>query len=400
MKNYTMKMKLLKRSGVDTKTRRKKICVVVTIAPTIKAFFIPQLKYLAQRGFDVTVVCSKDNTLQELLGCNIRYIPIEIPRGVSFLKTIRAMRDLLNLFRRERYDLVQYSTPNAAFCAAIAAKLSHIPVRNYHLMGFRYLGTSGKGRMILKMFEKISCFFSTSIECTSKSNLEMGIEEKIFPASKATVVWNGSTGGVDLKKFKFANREIWRKEIRDDLGLTQEDFVFGFVGRITRDKGINEIFEAFFKISNPNNKSKLVLIGSKEGVNTLDAKLLQKAYICKNIIFHESVTDIEKYYAAIDVLLLPSYREGFGNVIIEAAAVGTPAIVSDIPGPIDAIKKGETAVTVPVKDSEKLSKKMNDCIKSRIQFDSKKCETYVREHFDSELLCEKIFERKKKLLNL
>jgi glycosyltransferase involved in cell wall biosynthesis len=361
----------------------------------VEAFFISQLQFLAQQDFDVTVICSHSDGLQCKLGDNVRYIPIEIPRGISISAMIKATRRLIQHFKNEKYDLVQYSTPNASFCASIASKIAGIKIRNYHLMGFRYLGANGIGRQLLKIIEKISCTLSTSIECVSKSNLELGVKEKIFKRDKATVVWNGSTGGVDLNRFDYNKREEWRKEIRAELGYAEKDFVYGFVGRITKDKGINEILQAFLILDD---NSKLFITGDMEGEDTLNVELLRKARENPNIQFHESVIDIERYYAAIDVLLLPSYREGFGNVIIEAGAVGTPAIVSDIPGPTDAIIKDETALVVEAKDVLQLQRAMEKMQAGSYVDMGVKAHKYVSEYFDSNKLNEYILKKKLELL--
>ena len=172
--------------------RIRKICYVVTIPTTIRSFFMSQLQYLAKHGFDVSVICARDEKLLEDMGNGIHYIPTDIPRGISFGGSIKAVKELINIFKREKFDLIQYSTPNAALYASIAAKIVGCKIRNYHLMGFRYLGAHGIGKSILKTIEKVSCWNSTSIECVSRSNLELGIKEKVFPAEKATVVWNGS----------------------------------------------------------------------------------------------------------------------------------------------------------------------------------------------------------------
>ena len=373
----------------------KKICYVVTIPLTIRAFFLPQLKYLSENGFDVTVVCSDDHMLKEELGEKIHFSPIDIPRGISFKESITAIRTLEKFFEKEKFDLIQYSTPNAAFYASIAAKRAGCKIRNYHLMGFRYLGASGIGRVLLKSIEKVTCRNSTSIECVSKSNLELGIEENLFDRDKVTVVWNGSTGGVDLNRFDYQKRDIWRKDVRENLGFSDGDFVYGFVGRITRDKGINELLEAFLKLKDD---SKLLLLGNFENVETLNQKLLEEAKKSENIVFHDAVSDVERYYAAIDVLVLPSYREGFGNVVIEAGAVGTPAIVSNIPGPIDAISPEERDIVVQPKDVESLYSAMSCFREKSNNLIGNNIFTFVKETFDSNKLNEKILERKKKLL--
>lgn len=372
-----------------------KICYVVTIPLTVESFFIPQLQYLASNGFDVTVVCSNDSSLQEKLGESIRFYPIDIPRGISVGGSIYAIKALTFFFKKEKFDLVQYSTPNAAFYSSIAAKKAGCKARNYHLMGLRYLGASGIGRIILKALEKISCNNSTSIECVSKSNMELGIKEGLFPKEKVTVVWNGSTGGVNLSRFNFSKRQQWRMEVRKELGYNDSDFVYGFVGRITRDKGINELLKAYFSL---NTDAKLFLIGNMEGEQTLDSSLLEWARECPNVQFHDAVSDIERFYAALDVLILPSYREGFGNVVIEAGAVGTPAIVSNIPGPIDTIDEGQTALTVEVKNASDLAEKMKMIREIHYKAMGQNAARFAKEKFDGEMLCKKILERKQQLL--
>ena len=380
---------------MESRQRRNKICYVVTIPTTIRAFFIPQLKYLAEHGYDITVVCGQDDKLQQDLGDNICYTPVDMPRGFSLFGSLKAIKLLYNVMKSNRFDLVQYSTPNAALYTSIASKLAGVKVRNYHLMGFRYLGASGIGQKILKGIEQISCKLSTSIECVSESNLRFGIQEGIFEEKKATVVWHGSTGGVDLRRFDYAKRYIWRNEVRSQLGLADDDFVFGFVGRITKDKGVNEILEAFL---GSQAGAKLLLVGAEEGLNTLDQQLLQKAKSHPDIVFQGPVTDVERYFAAIHVLLLPSYREGFGNVVIEAAAMGTPAIISNIPGPIDTVVKDKTALVVSVKDVCELKQAMELVQTLDYKEMGESAADFVSSHFDCEKMNEKILQRKDKLL--
>lgn len=374
-----------------------KICYVVTIPGTIESFFLPQLKYLSNQEFDITVICNDSDEIRNELGDTINFIPVDMPRGISLIGSIKAMYQLCKIFKKEKYDLVQYSTPNAAFYSSIASKIAKIKIRNYHCMGFRYLGFSGIIKMIFKLIEKITCLLSTHIECVSQSNLDLAIDEKLFLKEKGTVIFHGSTGGVDLQKFNIKNRNRWRVEIREKYGIVEEDFVYGFVGRITRDKGVNELLEAYFNI---NNNSKLLLIGNIEENNDLNYALLSKVKENENIIFVGSVTDVEKYFAAIDVLVLPTYREGFGNVIIESNAMGTPVIVSDIPGPRDAIEENINGFLVKPRDTQDLCNKMIQIKNNYIsQNYIDRCHTFVKNKFDSELLCEQIYLRKKRLLN-
>ena len=152
---------------------------------------------------EVSVICSNDDNLQKLLGENINYIPVNIPRGIALLPMLRATRKLCRILKNDKFDLVQFSTPNAALCAAIASRLEHVKIRNYHLMGLRYFGEHGIKRLFLKGLEKITCNLATNIECVSSSNLQMAVEEKLFPLDKGTVIWNGSSGGIDLERFDY-----------------------------------------------------------------------------------------------------------------------------------------------------------------------------------------------------
>ena len=372
-----------------------KICYVVTLSLTIKAFFVKQLQYLADNGIDVTVVCSNDDALSNILGDKIKYVPLEIPRGISFFGSLAAIIQLTKFFKNENFDFIQYSTPNASFYASLAARLAHCKIRNYHLMGFRYLGASNLSAKILKLLEVVTCRNSTNIECVSKSNLTLGLNEKIFQENKACVVWNGSTGGVDLQRFNIKSREKYRREIRKKYNISEDDIVFGFVGRITRDKGVNEILEAFSQVKN----SRLFMIGSIENPESLSKRLYSQSLSNSKITYTGNVSDVEKYLSAIDVLLLPSYREGFGNVIIEAAAMGIPAIVSNIPGPIDTILNNETALTIEPNSVESLKNAMNKILEIDYVNMGRKAHNYVKQNFDSEILCRKILERKLSLYN-
>lgn len=375
----------------------KKICYVVTIPSTIRSFFIPQLKYLSENGFDVTVICSPDDGLQEELGDKICYIPVDIPRGISVLGSIHATKDLLKIFKEEKFDLIQYSTPNAALYSSIASIIAGCKIRNYHLMGFRYLGASGIAKIILKSIEKITCKLSTSIECVSKSNLELGVKEKVFQRDKTVVVWNGSTGGVDLNRFNINHKEEWRKTVRNEYNISDDEFVFGFVGRVTKDKGIDELLEAYKTLIDDIDDTRLMIVGDFEAEENLNQELLVWSKKCDNVVYISSKQDIERYYAAFDVLVLPSYREGFGNVVIEAQAVGVPVMVSNIPGPIDAICEGKGAVSFPVKNSKALLSVMNQMLYSDCETMGKQANEFVSRHFDSEQLVKHILERKQNL---
>ena len=374
----------------------KKICYLTTIKHSISAFFIPQLNFLSENGFEVTVISDRSLKYSKELSERVKRIDIDIPRGVSLLGTVRSIMVLKRIFQKERYDMVQYSTPNASFCASIAAKLAGIRIRNYHMMGFRYQGFTGIKRLIFRSIEKLTCAMSTSIECVSKGNRQFGIDEKIFKAEKAVVVWNGSTGGVDVKRFDVSKRDMWRSAVRDQLGIPQEAFVFLFAGRITKDKGINELLEAFMNLQMD---AKLVMVGNQEGINTIAAGLWEKAIASEDIIIRPAATNIEEYYAAADCLVLPSYREGFGNVLIEASCTGTICIATDIPGPSEIIDN-IGGYKCRVKDAHDLRDKMRIAVRNQEQHVPGDIAKKVALFYSSDVLNKEILKRKQKLLGL
>lgn len=370
----------------------KKICYLTTIGLTIRAFFIPQLKALAENGYDVSVICSFEEGLKEKLGCKIHYYPVDIPRGISCVSMVKAVCKINAIVRDKQFDIIQYSTPNAGLCGAVVGKIQKVPIRNYHLMGLRYLGEKGLKRFILKLLEKITCMFSTDIECVSKSNYKMSINEGLFRQEKGTVVFHGSTGGVELKKFNYNLRKKYREEIRAKYNIADSVYVYGFVGRITRDKGINELLKAFKQMPG----CILLMVGFTDETDTIDRELYVWSKNCNSIIYTGAVDDVERYYAAMDCLVLPSYREGFGNVVIEAAAMGTPAIVTRIPGPIDTSIENRTALWINPYSVGELKQAM-----IKMQYISKNmeisCVSYVLKCFDNQKLISEILKRKNHL---
>lgn len=373
----------------------KKICFVTTISATIKAFLIPFAKYLQESGkYEITFICDRDDSLFEILPENMRYIPVNIKRGMS-LSGVKSIVDLKSVFEREKFEIVQYSTPNAAFYASIAARMAKIKNRVYCQWGIRYMGFEGTMRKVFKAIEKITCSNSTYIESESFNLYEFSLNEKLYGKQNTCVVWNGSACGVDLNKFDISKKTTWRQEKRQELNIKDDEVVLGYTGRITRDKGINELLEAFKEMESLENV-KLLLIGTIDGEGSLDEKLLKWAQNSSKVIWVDWTSETEKYYAALDVFVSPSYREGFGLVVIEAEAMGVPAIVSNVPGQRDAIVSDETGIAVEVKNSKALENAMrilvNDSDK-RVRY-GKAARKFVEDEYEQKQLFQYLMEKR------
>ncbi len=332
----------------------KKICFITTTPVTLKAFVLKTAMYLHQNGdYDITFISSYDEGFKKMLPDYIHYNPIEMKRGVSF-DGIKVISKLKKDFKVNKYDIIQYSTPNAALYASIAGKLASIQNRLYCQWGIRYVGFNGIKRIVFKAIEKTICNNSTWIEPDSFGNLNFSIKEGLYKNNKSSVIWNGSANGVDLEKFNLEKKSILRNETRKKLKVNQS-IIIGFVGRLERDKGINELLLAFKEIEKKHDV-KLLIVGQIDKPKYLDKQLWEWAINNKNIILTGRKNDTEKYYAAMDIFALPSYREGFGTVVIEAEAMGVPVVVTNIPGPTDAMIDGKTGIVVEVKNYQSLKK--------------------------------------------
>lgn len=364
---------------------KKKICFITTIGGTIRAFLLGLTEHLVNDNYDVTFICSPDEELEKMKSESVHFLPIPMSRGVNF-DAFRVIPKLVRIFKDEKFDIVQYATPNAALYASIASKKAGITNRLYTQWGIRYMGyDNGVKRSLFKWIEKKICKNSSVIECESFSLFDFSISENLYDKDKASVIGKGSACGVDLVKFDIRNRNIWRNEIREMYNIPSDALVFGYMGRLTRDKGINELISSFKSFFEKNNDSHLFLVGSYDNKGSIDEGLLEWAKECNNVYLPGRTSDSEKYYSAMDVFCSLSYREGFGLVVIEAAAMGVPAIVTDVPGQIDTIIDNVTGLSVPAKQTTAVVNAMAEYYnnKDKIRLMGQNARNNVEENYDN-----------------
>ena len=376
-----------------------RICFVTTIYLTYHCFLKSFSQYLQDSGkFDVSLICDEKSVDRADLPAFIRYYPVRMDRGVS-LSALSSIKDIKEIFKRQKFDIVQYSTPNAAFYASIASKSAKIPVRLYCQWGIRYMGFDGWKRSLFKTIEKVTCNNSTYVEVESHGIRNYALSEGLYTDDKSCVIWNGSASGVNLDRYDLSKKNIWRSEVRKELGITDDAIVFNFAGRMTADKGMNELLAAFLQIAEKNSNAKLLILGLLDNDGTIREDLYRKAKESEQVLLPGSKEDVERYYAASDIFVSPSYREGFGLVIVEAEAMGLPAIASNVPGQVDAIVPGETGLLCEVKDVESLKEAMERLLEDaelRIQM-GRAAERYARECYDQKKLFEKLMEHREVL---
>ena len=324
---------------------RKRICFCTTIGGTIKSFLVDLSKYLVEHeNYDVTWISGYDEELREYVNEHIHFIPLNMKRGIAF-DGLYMIWQMYRIFRREKFDIVQYSTRNAGTYASIAAWMAGVNTRLYCQWGMMFIALKGLKRALLKWDEKLVVSLSTVVESESFSMYEAAIAHGIYKADKASVIWHGSACGVDLDRYIMANKQGWRKEVRTELGISDDARVFGYCGRITRDKGLNELFAAFKKVIEDTNRKTdtyLLIIGKDDNAESINPELFAWAKSSQYVKFTGYTNNVPRYYSALDVFTSLSYREGFGLVVIEAAAMGVPGIVSDALGQRDTIEHMKT----------------------------------------------------------
>lgn len=334
----------------------KKICFIVSSPLTIKAFLTQHLNALSKVYHVTIIVNANSNNNEGLINNNIEYINLEINREIDLMKDIIILFKLISIFRKEKFHLIHSVTPKAGLLAMLAGAITRVPVRIHIFTGQVWANRTGVIRFFLKWLDKLISFCGTNILADSDSQMKFLITERVISSEKISVLANGSISGVDINKF-MPDTQI-RKVIRDKLNIAATDIVFLFIGRLKRDKGVIELCTAFKKILENKENSHLLLIGPDE--ERLIREIKQLNILAEKLHIISYTDEPEKYMAVADILCLPSYREGFGSVIIEAAACGIPAIGSRIYGITDAISENETGLLFDAGDVDALALAMKE----------------------------------------
>lgn len=315
---------------------KKKLIRLTTVDLSLDKLIPGQLKYMSS-VFDVIGVASDTGLLDKVRKREgVRMVNIPMEREVSLLKDLRSLIALFFFFRKEKPDILHCNTPKGSLLALLAGLFAGVPNRIYLVTGLRYQGTTGFFRFILKTMERISCFCATQVIPEGHGVLHT-LHADHITNKRLRVLHYGNINGIDTSYF---SRKCLEENFRSALGFTDDDFVFIFVGRIVRDKGMNELAEAMKKlISEKRSKQvKLLLVGSFEKGNPLygdNEDFLRNSEHVKFVGWQE---DVRPYLAAADALVFPSYREGFPNVPIQAGALDIPCIVTNINGCNEIIK--------------------------------------------------------------
>lgn len=329
------------------KSREVKILHVINIFFSL-SYLGNQFKYFSEKGYKQHLVCSFSPYIKEYIKAqSIEYKEVKIIRKVNPLKDINAIYKICRYILRNRINIVIGHTPKAAFLAIISAFVTRVPKRIYFRHGLFYETLHGFPRLLMINIDRFTALCATQVVCVSTYVAERSISDKLFSKNKQIILGKGTCGGIDaLGKFNpylVDNKMV--EILRESLGINENDFVVGFCGRLTKDKGIIDLVMAFNLLNKrlPQARIKLLLLGDFDERDYLPQSIIDEIKCNANIIHTGFIyNSIENYYSLMNVFVLPSYREGFGMATLEAASMELPVLTTNITGCKDAIQDGIT----------------------------------------------------------
>lgn len=330
----------------------RSLCVVLTSPLVLNAFLLNHLRSLADDWTVTVCVNTEEYPVSSLLDPRVELLHLPIARNINLYRDTLALVWLIRLFLRRRFVAVHSVTPKGGLLAMLAARLASIPHRTHTFTGQIWANRGGLARLLLKSMDRVTALCATAVHADSCSQARFLEREGVCANGSVQVFGAGSISGVDLARFScLAGR---RETMRSTLEIPADATVFVFLGRHNVEKGVLVLAEAFAQLRDDHPEAWMLFVGPDEG--GLAARLLS---VCGDRGRWLGLTDKpEACLDAADVLCLPSYREGFGTVVIEAAAMGLPAIVSDIYGLTDAVVDQETGLLCPVGDARALAAAM------------------------------------------
>ncbi|NNT72565.1 glycosyltransferase family 4 protein [Flavobacterium sp. IMCC34852] len=381
--------------------RKPKLIRITTVPLSLDKLLGGQLHFM--NSFYEVVAVSAEKAYLEKVGIKegVRTFTLNMTRKITPFQDLTAVIKLFLFLRKEKPFIVHTHTPKAGIIGMLASALAGVPHRFHTVAGMPLLEATGFKRKVLDFVEKLTYSCATKVYPNSHGLAEIILKNNYCSIEKLKVLANGSSNGIDTDYF---NPEFYsdtqKATLRNQLTIAEDDFVFVFVGRLVADKGINELVLAFNQLSEENAGVKLLLVGDYEAeLDPLTPETLAIIQSNKSIITVGFQSDVRPYLAISDALTFPSYREGFPNVVMQAGAMGLPAIVSDINGCNEIIKEGENGLIIPVKNLNALLKAMKKITEQRevTNILKEKARPMIVNRYEQQLVWKAILEEYKRL---
>ena len=381
-----------------------KLVRITTIPLSLQKLLTGQMRFMQSQGFEVIMISSDFDGKQQLeANENAVFVPLNMTRKVSPIEDFKSLIAMYRLMKRLKPEIVHTHTPKAGLIGMLASRMAGVPIRLHTVAGLPLMEKTGLMRLLLEKMEALTYACATKVYPNS-NNLKTFIRNHSFAKNeKLKVIGNGSSNGINTNAFTLTDEIVTQaSELKLQLKFTAADFVFIFIGRLVKDKGIEELVEAFETLSEQYPKLKLLLVGPEEPeLDALSAK-------CLNSIKHHPAishvgyqADVRPYLAVSNALAFPSYREGFPNVPMQAGCFNLPAIVTDINGCNEIIIPEENGLIIPVKDTSALLIAMKRMYSDTnlYQHMANNARKMIVERYEQQKVWELILEEYKGLLN-
>lgn len=330
------------------------IAIIVTAPQSVRTFFRGCIRSLVNRGWRVAVICGENAEARDLVTREGgEYCAVEFDREISPWRDARSLARLCKQLHRLKPKVILNATPKAGFLGSLAGFMCGIPVRIYGQFGLRMETCKGLKRWITWICERMAISTSTLCWCVSHSLRDAVVRHRLATASKLVVLGDGTSSGVEFERFSQPLIDQV-DSARRQLDTSDRLPWIGFVGRLTKDKGIEDLYSAFCRLNDDGQQCRLLLVGQFEEGDPISTRVRNQIEHDERVFITGFVKDTAIYYPLIKMLVLPSYREGFPNVPLEAACAGLPTVGYDATGTVDAVIHGTTGILVPVGDVEGL----------------------------------------------
>ncbi|WP_432712764.1 glycosyltransferase family 4 protein [Pedobacter sp.] len=349
----------------------KKLIRITTVPLSLQTLIAGQMQYMSQNGFEVSMISSDFDDKKQLAEKeNAVFIPVDMTRTISPWADLKALFRLIKVFKKLKPIIVHSHTPKAGLLSMLAGKITGVPIRLHTVAGLPLMESRGSKRRLLEFVEKVAYRCATKVYPNSMKLQDFILQSKFCGAEKLKVIGSGSSNGIDSSYFqRTAAIAEKARAIKKNLKLSSKEFVFIYVGRLVRAKGVEELVKAFKNLQQKHPQAILILLGPEEGaLDPLSPQTLQEIQNNRAIVRKEFEADIRPYLSLSHVLVLASYREGFPNVPMQAGCFNLPCIVTDINGSNEIIKAGENGLIIPVKDSKSLEFAMERLLQDKLLY--------------------------------
>jgi glycosyltransferase involved in cell wall biosynthesis len=377
----------------------KKLIRITTVPGSLGVLLDGQLKFMS-KYYEVIGISSTGNPPFSLKDVSqkeeVRVIPVEMSRKITLFKDLVGVFKLCYIFLNEKPTIVHTHTPKAGLLGMVAAYLTRVPYRLHTVAGMPLLEAKGSKRKLLDFIEKATYFCATKVYPNSFGLKDIIVLNNYAPEEKIKVLGHGSSNGIDTSYFDpslYAQTD--RQELRNAIGIPQDDIVFTFVGRLVKDKGINELISAFSKITKTSNNVSLLLVGGSEPeLDPLLPETVSEIENNKKIFSVGWQKDVRPFLSVSSVFVFPSYREGFPNAVLQASAMGLPCIVTNINGCNEIIQDGNNGIIVPPKDTDQFYSAMKSVVNNEniLKLDSSAIRRLIVDQYKREVIMKAILE--------